>query len=78
MFKRRWIPIPAFGVLLFGSVRGQDQWHNNPNTKAKVGGDVLGSPLTSLSPKQAVGKGGCLNLGRDKLGGELPDHADLH
>ena len=79
LFKRKWIPIPAFGVLLFGSVQGRDWWHNNSKTKAKVGGVLPGfslTPLPSPIPKQARGKGGCLNIGRDNLGGELPDHAE--
>lgn len=52
--KRKWIPIPAFGVL-FGSVQGRDWWHNNSKTKAKVGGVLPGFSLTPL-PSPSLNK----------------------
>lgn len=48
LFKRKWIPISALGVFLFGSVQGQDGWCTNPHTKGKVGGVSWGSPSSPL------------------------------
>lgn len=78
LFKRKWIPIPAFSVFLLSSLQREDVWYDNSNVKIQVGGDAqvfyLPLVLLSLHPqtRNEGRKGCCLNTKREHLGVSFP------